>query len=185
MQMTESFAATVAAGAPVILLLGVVEIEQLRRRIKQGATSYEEWSARAIAILKRRREQGDSAPVSDEEYRELLARYPNFDVTAFALVQTIVWVAFCLSLLSVESLSLRWLAQPEGDESPEIAKYCALVLLLGFLWVMAVPLFRIRQILSRAARHASMAHGQISELAGAMSSDRENADSANERSTGR
>ncbi|MGW7074828.1 hypothetical protein [Streptomyces sp. NPDC054866] len=53
MQMTESFAATVAAVSPVIVLVGVVEVDQHRKILNESLTANSEELRLALEPLPR------------------------------------------------------------------------------------------------------------------------------------
>ncbi|MEU6057573.1 hypothetical protein [Streptomyces sp. NPDC047097] len=162
MQMTEPLATTIAAVAPVILLLGLVEIDQLRKEIAQSVERSADWSLRSVAIMERLTDDGES--VSDEEFQIHMRGFSGPEVAAVRLLQLNAWLIFCLAMLAAEVLSLKWLGDPNAGADPGLAKFVTVAVSVGFSWVMFVPIQRIRRSVSIAAKSSSAAHERMVDI---------------------
>jgi hypothetical protein len=139
MTMTEPFATSVAAVAPVLLLLGVIEMATASRReggVLEARAAALEASLRLIA------EDGYADPERlRREVKEALTGHPPIGWRNVA--RTLLWGgwAFC-ALLQLGALvfAMRWLAIPNAGPDEDVALVCYLALCVGAAWVVAVPL---------------------------------------------
>ncbi|MEU5002649.1 hypothetical protein [Streptomyces sp. NPDC021622] len=142
MIMTEPFAAAVATVAPVLILVGSVELAAL------GVAEQETWKAElraASASAELVEGLGESQPswVRQEiQRRELQPGAQDKWRKSAQLFLYFVWFALSMALLVAFMLSLDWLAAPEPDSAPQLARFCFGVLFLGFLMVAEAPLAR-------------------------------------------
>ncbi|MEU6603141.1 hypothetical protein [Streptomyces flaveolus] len=140
MKMTETYAATIAAVAPVIWLVAAVEVQQYVKR-------YESMTSLGDQVLRLRRyaEQVEGRMTTeqlDELMRIAREGHASFQ-SSFrqAPVKKYVSAAYLVVvgvLLAAESASLVWLAGPQKD-TPVVAWFCLISVLLGFLAVSALP----------------------------------------------
>jgi hypothetical protein len=119
MEMSESFAATVAAVAPVIFLVGIVELFASARMQREGTTRLYEL-----------RNAGNDLVA--------LSRAAAAFKALYGFLAGFVWVLSVVSLCIAETMSLQWLATPEPTPDPGTATFCLWSLAGGMVWA-AVP----------------------------------------------
>ncbi|MCT2590547.1 hypothetical protein LHJ74_11615 [Streptomyces sp. N2-109] len=168
MQMTEAFAATVAAVAPVVVLVGVVEMDQRRRIVHESARAngepffavFEDLPARPtpeqIAITRARLEalplpHGPVGPARG-----------NILVRAYAM--GVAWAVVVFALCGAEFLALIWLARPEGKPEAGHAVFCLTSLTVGMFWVVLLPLARLLWAPIQPMLHAEREIKRLEEL---------------------
>lgn len=143
MHMTETFAATVAAVAPVILLVGVVEVDQNRKALgaSLAATSEECRSVLESLPAQPTREQVGAARARLEALTlEASQRTTRSMRTYF---KAITWIILVFALVVAESLSLGWLAKPEHEPATGQAIYCLITLIVGMYGMATPPMIRL------------------------------------------
>ncbi|WP_371527229.1 hypothetical protein OG302_14785 [Streptomyces sp. NBC_01283] len=139
--MSETFAATVAGEAPVILLVAVLEIGSRTGTVR----SVFERLGRQQGLIDDlySTEQPPTGPQVEAVGVAISqsGRHAVADVFVMLYVASAVGVG-CL-LLGAEVLVLRWLAIPQEGPVPLQAAFCLAALVLGFAWVMSVPMIRM------------------------------------------
>ncbi|MET9669615.1 hypothetical protein ABZY19_30320 [Streptomyces sp. NPDC006475] len=132
MEMTEGFAATVAAVAPVIILVGAVELGFYVKTHKE--TNRERHPGHF-------RGPGDIAgPLKNVQ---LAVR------SVGAALSGLIWCAFMIALCWAEAKSLAWLADPAAPKNSGDAEFCLIALNVGLAWVALVPVLRmIRRLIA-------------------------------------
>ncbi|MFG2613905.1 hypothetical protein [Streptomyces anulatus] len=141
MQMTEPFAATIAAVVPVIWLVGALEVHQMMKIYLASARYLEETAGEAEKLL---RDVGER-PTSEqlvELNKEIGERLDD------GVEQTKVfppgflnplWTAVVAALLLSEFEALRWLATDDPGPRPGLAMYMLVSTMVGFGAVTIVP----------------------------------------------
>lgn len=138
--MTEPYATTIAAVAPVLLLVAVVEVQQITQRTRQDSAAMTAAYRDAAAKLRAR-----EAGVSPGELQEIRARVQqlesehNAGLQGFARVLYYVWAFTATALVAVVSLALTWLGRGSGDADPFMAWFCFSALLWGTFVVVNMP----------------------------------------------
>ncbi|NNN35372.1 hypothetical protein HLK59_34390 [Streptomyces sp. S3(2020)] len=147
MKMTETYAATVAAVAPVILLVAVVEINNRRQRVRE---LYELLAVPIRLIREMFRDGGDPTAQQVERVVQQV-RETNVGARAgFGLMLYVLSaVAITTLLFLAELASLLWLAGTPEKSSSGVALFCALALGVGFAWVAYAPMVALLLPVSR------------------------------------
>ncbi|MCQ4213382.1 hypothetical protein [Streptomyces longispororuber] len=146
-EMTEPLAATLAAVAPVIVLVGVVEMDLRYKLVRDAASDSTRPFLNALASI-------PDNPTTVEEIEGLrrgiteaqaaMAAGPTkVKVLKGAWSMGFVWSLLVLALTAVEAFSLVWLGKPDHHPVPLGAGLCVIAVSLGMLWVVAVPLLRL------------------------------------------
>ncbi|MFF7736524.1 hypothetical protein [Streptomyces sp. NPDC007984] len=149
MQMTESFATTVAAVAPVVWLAGAVEAHQAVKYLREKAEERRLW-AEALA---RELESAEDQAVLARPWGE---RQPAGVWPAMALF--VVWSTLSAALIVATALPLRWLTEGEGVPAPLVADFCYFTVCAGMLVVTMLPMavMSLRMIRSGTRTAASL-----------------------------
>ncbi|MFG2730749.1 hypothetical protein [Streptomyces canus] len=140
MKMTETFAATIAAVAPVIWLVAVVEVHQYIKRFESlqvlgTATTRARRYAEQIKGAMTLEQASNLSNIMKEggaSFREKFTQPP------FKSVVSTVYALIVAILLASEGFSLFWLAGPQKTNS-WMAWFCFIAVLLGFLAVLVLP----------------------------------------------
>lgn len=138
--MTETYAATIAAVAPVLWLVAAVEVHQFLQRLAEPL----KYNA-MLAAVRRRAEREDSPPTA-ELLAEIEAAIPpegHASMDAEAPIKSrvaAVYLAVAALLVSAEAVSLLWLGGPQHRASG-LAWFCLAAVLVGFLVVTSAPAF--------------------------------------------
>ncbi|MEV0963275.1 hypothetical protein AB0J25_11915 [Streptomyces sp. NPDC049910] len=140
MRMTEAYATTVAAVAPVIWLVGAVELHQVVQRFAIAAAEGEAHDAEY-----RRRLEALGDDVTWAELRDFTARFrqtrPNLAaVNRLNRIAHVIWTVTVGCLIAAEVFALYWLGSPELGPQPVRAYFCFWALVLGFAAVSYLPL---------------------------------------------
>jgi hypothetical protein len=136
--MTETYAATIAAVAPVLWLVAAVEMHQYLRRLAEPL----QYNAELARV--RRRAEGTEGPPSAELLAQVEAAIPpegHASMEAEAPVRSRIAQAYLLVaalLLGAETVSLMWLGGAKHADSG-FAWFCLVAVLLGFLIVTFAP----------------------------------------------
>ncbi|WBB64096.1 hypothetical protein O7599_16945 [Streptomyces sp. WMMC500] len=135
MEMTEAFAATVAAVAPVIVLVGAVELAVYERLARTAMGEVRDFFDRV--------ERGD-VPSDEEGHR---AAVINWVISAGRSIWPIslglLWLSIMGTLCVIEFLALLALADPGRGDPEATAKLCLTGLTVGIVWVALVPAVRL------------------------------------------
>ncbi|MGX1223151.1 hypothetical protein [Streptomyces ambofaciens] len=159
MRMTESFATTVAAVAPVVWLVGAVEYHQVAKRMKDG---FEE-GERLLAETKAELERASDAEVlafewTEQQRRTLRGRRELVPVF-------MVWSVITGSLLIAMIFALHWLAV--GDEknaaSAEVT-FCLASLVGSFALVSVMPVAAAQRQTDRVNKRRAVLRKEIGQL---------------------
>ncbi|TLQ45767.1 hypothetical protein [Streptomyces marianii] len=139
MRMSEAYATTVAAVAPVIWLVGAVELHQVVQRFAAAAT---EGEAHDAEYRRRLEAFGDDATWA--ELRDLTTRFrqtrPNLAaVNTLNRIAHVIWTVTVGCLIAAEVFALGWLGSQPGPQ-PARAYFCFWALVLGFAAVSYLPL---------------------------------------------
>ncbi|MFE5296986.1 hypothetical protein [Streptomyces sp. NPDC056632] len=145
MQMTEPLATTLAAVAPVILLVGVVDLDLRYRVVRDAMNRPFEPILSALANLPNEPSREDIeglrqrvSALHDPSRRRLRVPWS-------ALAMAVVWGLIVMALALTEVLCLVWLGTPKPK--PALEARWALVGIIsvsaGMAWVVLVPVLRI------------------------------------------
>lgn len=138
--MTETYAATIAAVAPVLWLVAAVELHQFLRRLAEPLT----YNA-VLARARRRAETSEGTP-TPELLAEIEAAIPpegHASMEAEAPIKARVAAVYLFTaalLLGAETASLLWLGSDQPRASG-LAWFCLVSVLVGFLIVTAAPAY--------------------------------------------
>ncbi|MGH4034138.1 hypothetical protein ACQB60_35035 [Actinomycetota bacterium Odt1-20B] len=138
MRMSESYATTVAAVAPVIILVAAVELTTHRARLREVYVR----AARSREIVDALYADGATPTRQQIEQTECELRalrrgeWRQYAVIAYLLASNLLAGLLCLA----EFYALGWLALEDPGPQPGAALFCLLALLVGFIWVSATPL---------------------------------------------
>ncbi|MFH8405557.1 hypothetical protein ACH4FX_12390 [Streptomyces sp. NPDC018019] len=137
MQMTEAFATTAAAVAPVIVLVAVVEMRIYGTRTRDvGLTEARLIEESTQALLAARTEEERNAVITG-------ARRSGVTPTAIAsLALSAGWVVVTILLALAEYSSLAFLATETPSPSPVAARRILLSIMLGMFMLIITPLTR-------------------------------------------
>ncbi|MGW2226865.1 hypothetical protein [Streptomyces formicae] len=138
MKMTESYATTVAAVAPVVMLVAVVEISNKRARFRDLYGEQAEIDATVAALF------ADGASPSREQIAETERTLASLRARRGVRAMWGLYVySACfvgMALLIAEATSLRWLASEDRGAAPFDALVCYVALGLGFAWAVITPI---------------------------------------------
>ncbi|WP_327710038.1 hypothetical protein OG912_16825 [Streptomyces sp. NBC_00464] len=157
MEMSETFAATVAGVAPVIWLVGALEMHQYAKRRADESRALEKLYAEGRAAA----EGGDPGTVREairlmQERVEPVLASAESNMTLRKAVYSL-WAVVVAALLAAESGSLMWLATGGGTESG-LAWLCLVALVAGFAAVTSLPVIvtyvEMEQAIKRRREHA-------------------------------
>lgn len=145
--MTETYAATVAAVAPVILLVAVVEINNRRQRVR------ELYESLTIPIGLIRAMFRDGGNPSAQQVEDVVQQVRETNVGARAGLGLMLYVLSAVGITTLlflaELASLLWLAGTPTESASGIALFCALALGAGFAWVAYAPMVALVVPVSR------------------------------------
>ncbi|MCZ4606114.1 hypothetical protein O3S80_20605 [Streptomyces sp. Lzd4kr] len=142
-QMTEPFAATVAAVAPILVLVGTVEANALVKRVKESEAERDAPLRAAMELIQ---SEGHDVLRVRDSVRELLIRERQPLYVLFrrdALLTLVLWVLWAGALTVAEMLALGWLADTRQKPEPGMAIFCLMALISGFAWTVAHPIMRV------------------------------------------
>ncbi|MDT0482611.1 hypothetical protein [Streptomyces doebereineriae] len=139
-RMTKEFATTVAAVAPVILLVATVEMNRTRDEIREVSRRDAEMSHIVAGLF-----AGGVQPTREDyedarrRLRELrMGKGKRLLIVLYTLSATLIGGV----LAAAEIASLRWLAEGGQDAAGATAAFCYFALVGSFLWVWAVAAVR-------------------------------------------
>lgn len=151
--MTESFATTVAAIAPVIWLVGAVEAHQVTKRMVDEKRQHAEQLSAAVAEL----EGADDATILSRpwSHQASVLRWHQ-------LLLYLIWLALAVCLIFDTVRALSWLA---GVRSPlggsAFAGFAYMSIGFGMLVVTALPIVVSILRLSQSVSHGSGAYSAL------------------------
>lgn len=127
--MTEAFATTVAAVAPVIWLVAAVEYQQVTKRYGESVNAQEAALERELRAL----ESGTGAAASEEDDA-------SASVSPIRVILTLaVWCILSAFLAGVTLVALDWLATPKAGPRPGVALLCYWTICAGLCIVTVFP----------------------------------------------
>ncbi|MEE4597997.1 hypothetical protein V2J94_40075 [Streptomyces sp. DSM 41524] len=129
MRMDGDYATTVAAVAPVILLVGAVEVSVYANMHRDAARAYRD----------------DDTPGMYGMH--FIKMFPVGVRAVGAGLSGLMWCCFVVLLCMAEVKSLKWLATQDAPPSPAEAEFCFGAIILGFAWVAFVPIARLLRTL--------------------------------------
>ncbi|MEU0309765.1 hypothetical protein [Streptomyces cyaneofuscatus] len=171
MQMSESFAATIAAVVPVIWLVGALEVHQMMKIYLASAQYLESTAGEGEKLLKKVGEHPtpdqlielnkEMTERLDDGVEQLKAFPPSF--------LNFLWAAVVGALLLSEFEALRWLATDDPGPRPGWAMYLLVSTMVGFGAVTVVPVvMAMTQTLGHLRRgkqrHAAVRDAQALQL---------------------
>ncbi|MEV0238880.1 hypothetical protein AB0I06_02920 [Streptomyces sp. NPDC050674] len=156
MQMSEPFATTIAAVAPVVWLVGAVEYHQVAKRTAEAYKAGEVLLTQTVEELQR---AGDAEILAHQwtETQQQTLRPPKRLLPLHAL-----WSAVTACLLSSLVNALAWLAKgDEQDKASGEAMFCFCTLCGSFIIVTAVP---VATALTRMSKSSDRRHALRQEI---------------------
>ncbi|MGC5007458.1 hypothetical protein [Streptomyces sp. DT203] len=168
MQMSESYAATIAAVVPVIWLVAAVEVQQYAKMSAANARLLEGAARHGQRLLDKAGERPsleDLKTVSDEmslqtdQGAEDLSSFPPRLVPYF-------WSLFVGVLIAAETVSLYWLGADGGGPHPGWAWFCLVSTLLGFVAITVLPAFVGLRQMRRSIRMGMATHAEVRQRIG-------------------
>lgn len=153
MQMSEPYAATVAAVAPVIWLVGAVEFHQIVKQMEQVHADREAHLADGLKAIEA---EPDDA-VAERLLGEFDGPSPRMVGTERVLVYCI-WALITLALVVAIVVALLWLGEDggpgrESGASSGTAVALLYVLVLGFATIILLPVILTSRRLDRRLEH--------------------------------
>ncbi|MFD3521747.1 hypothetical protein [Streptomyces sp. NPDC058653] len=140
-EMNEAFAATVAAVAPVILLVVMVEINNRGSRIREMNKLYERESAVARYLYEGGAEPSrEQVLAADDSLGDRPQVSPQYKVNWWYILSGML---VCNALLVAEFVALSWLSTPDPEPEPFAARACMIALVIGFAWVVGVQFMAV------------------------------------------
>ncbi|MFD4023204.1 hypothetical protein ACFWRV_06690 [Streptomyces sp. NPDC058576] len=138
MRMSESYATTVAAVAPVIILVAAFELTTHRARIREiyvrAARGREAVDALYADGATPTREQIQQTERELEALRN--GEWRLLGMAVYLLLSNVLAALLC----SAEFYALGWLVKEDPGPSPGVALFCFVALVIGFVWVGVTPL---------------------------------------------
>ncbi|MEU7514257.1 hypothetical protein AB0B13_20045 [Streptomyces sp. NPDC042898] len=163
MQVTEPFATTVAAVAPVLILVGTVEMGMLSKRALETLAEADRPMAEAVELIQATPGLGEAGvrPEVERLAHQDVKRSDAFKLTGF-IVTASLWALMCLALSNAFASSLQYLTY-EDPRPEESATWIYVIMISGFFWVTLVPLievlFRLRRSIQEADERKRVIEG--------------------------
>lgn len=157
--MTESFASTAAAVAPVLWAIGTIEMQQIRKLVLPWIEEQKRQYSEAVIAMS---EASDEESWDQARGRWALAqRWWLGALPPFGLY--IVWAYLSATMLGCTVTALRWLSETgdasAGGADPEKAQFIYWSLASAFLfitllpmWIVCVDLQRWRKYVKRSGK---------------------------------
>ncbi|MGW3942376.1 hypothetical protein [Streptomyces phaeochromogenes] len=165
MRMTEAFAETAAAVAPVIWLVGAVEYQQVTKRYMEARRADE------VRLQERLR----ALEAGDDSSEDVGAPSPS----RWALISLYAaWGMVSVTLAAATMRALSWLATPTSGDEPGTALFCYLSISVGLAVVTLLPVALLVAQALVAARRGGRLERRIRELRTQAGSQRQAAPSA-------
>ncbi|MGW0984742.1 hypothetical protein ACWD46_00660 [Streptomyces sp. NPDC002486] len=145
MQMTEPFAATSAAVAPVILIAAGLEVASYQRTI-QGWVSrlVEQVEPEVTAMLEQPAAERRAAVRRLVEEQGVTAS-AGILIAAVRFTLGILWVVVMMAQVAVTVVCLAWLGVPAQPADPDVAVACLVAVAVGAFAVATFPMYRLIQ----------------------------------------
>ena len=143
MEMTEPFATTTAAVAPVILIAAALEVASYQRAVQDSMSRLAEQLEPEVTALLR-------LPV-DERRAAMDRLLENRGIAVSAgLLKTLArwvlgafWVAIMMAQVFVTAICLGWLGNPQHSPSAHVAEACWIAVFVGAFAVATFPMYRL------------------------------------------
>ncbi|MFF3517963.1 hypothetical protein [Streptomyces sp. NPDC002573] len=142
-QMTEPFATTTAAIAPVILIAAALEVTAYQKAIQ-------EWVARLVQELEPELAPLLNLPADDRQttVRRLVETHAvsiglGIMKTAARWLLGLLWAAIMVGQAVVTILCLAWLGDPKHSADPQDASVCLAAVAAGAVAVALFPMYRL------------------------------------------
>ncbi|MEU1708202.1 hypothetical protein ABZ478_22970 [Streptomyces sp. NPDC005706] len=142
-QMTEPFATTTAAVAPVILIAAALEVTAYQRAIQGWVTHLvQELEPELLPLL----------DLSVDDRRATIRRVVEAHAVGIGLgmmkvavrwAAGFLWAAIMVAQAAVTIICLAWLGEPKRSAHPGIASACLLVVGAGAVAVASFPMYRL------------------------------------------
>ncbi|MFE1923494.1 hypothetical protein ACFW91_13110 [Streptomyces asoensis] len=134
--MSTDYANTIAAVAPVVLLVAVVELNGHRQELRNFYESMTNRSRAAKALY---------AEGRSPSRQEVLDAAPELSLSSLfrgfaSLLYVTSAVAVGVLLMQAELKTLSWLAGSSRGKNEFDAEFCLLAVALGFAWITFVPI---------------------------------------------
>ncbi|MFI9747997.1 hypothetical protein [Streptomyces sp. NPDC052494] len=164
MQMSEPFATTVAAVAPVIWVVGAVEFHQVLKRMRESADQRAEQLRLGVLALRAETDLEAAERLFAElrRIRPLRQRLPSF-------LPYTLWYFLTLALVWATVGALEWLAEDggpggESGEAPFLARAMVSILAFGFATITLFPMVMVMQPLREAKRQRAAARVEMFQV---------------------
>ncbi|MEU6913568.1 hypothetical protein [Streptomyces olindensis] len=131
MRMTEPFASTVAAVAPVIWLVGAVEVHQMLKYMREHTEAGRLWAERLAA---------ESQDADDATVAALDLKPPEQAKALGYQGLFAVWLTLSVVLTISTTRALNWLAQEKRTPDQALAAFCYDSILWGMVTVVLFPM---------------------------------------------
>jgi hypothetical protein len=157
--MTEPFASAVAAVAPVLVLIGVVEFNLWGRKVNDLSSEHADLLERSVAII-----PADSSGDVERARREinaLAADAPQPKNPMGAMLMLGAWAIWATLQGRAFTLAMGWLGTPDAGPRADDARFCFSALGFGLFWVVMVPMAQFVTSHLRVKRRARMARRQL------------------------
>ncbi|MFD4527841.1 hypothetical protein ACFWP7_28705 [Streptomyces sp. NPDC058470] len=169
--MTEAFASAVVAVAPVVLLIGVVEISLSGRKFLASYSEHADLVERRVALIPSN--NADDAERARSEIDELYTRAPRIRSPLGTLAVFAGWLIGAMCQYEAFQRALSWLGTPDAGPSPGDARFCFLALSFGLSWVTLLPLLQVMASHLRISNRTRRAQRQLDAFLDATDSARE------------
>ncbi|MEU6001873.1 hypothetical protein ABZ837_29160 [Streptomyces sp. NPDC047197] len=136
MKMTADFAQAVAATAPLILLVGVVEMRMYAQMLRQQHEDDERGSASLRAELAADPDEERQAEIR-VELRSRVRR--SYIQAALPMGVSVFWVLISIVLATVTYAALDYLAAGAPEGAPGLARWMLTSIMLGMIMLLAIP----------------------------------------------
>lgn len=148
MRMSEGFAATVAAVAPVVLLVAVVEVNNARPRLREAHDRLREQVDPLKAAVREGRAltEAEAAALQRSYWKIALQVTRNLLFTVYFSA----YVALALGLAVVEYVALEWLATPDVGPQEDNASLCLYLGAGSFAWIILPGVGAINAFMSKS-----------------------------------
>ncbi|WP_406402220.1 hypothetical protein OH805_23805 [Streptomyces sp. NBC_00879] len=131
MQMTEPFAASIAAVAPVLVLVAAVELANSERK-----------AAAALVEIGDEMERDRANGLPRPDGRAALKYLRPVMRSMLGQVVAMAWAVFGILQVAAVTISLVWLATPKATPHTGSAIVCLVAILGGMVWLIAFPFIR-------------------------------------------
>ncbi|WP_153457364.1 hypothetical protein [Streptomyces smaragdinus] len=165
MRMSEGFAATAAAVAPVLWAIGTIEVQQIRKEWQSlSAVRVQRYNEAAVAI---------SEAVDEESLAHAQGlwgaaqRWWTGQSAQFGLY--ISWLYLSVTMSGCTMIALRWLAENGGlgeraEAKPDDAQFVFWALASAFLFITVIPAWAVFRDINRFGKRVRVADRAVRQL---------------------